>query len=297
MSAKGSRPLLRFARFVPVLIAGSLAGCASSSPRPATVPDAAWMAAGDSPRSSAPMTRVRASRSQRPTPPGQPLTREQVLQLATLKDPQDAIAEIDRHPLSFALDNASLAWFEDRVVPPEVADYLRKRAQVDWSQVRGDALADAPPPSRDDQPPQPAPPTDSWADAPPPQSPPVEQPAMDDPGTTVVYDDQPTYVVGGVVYSGWGWYDGAYWRPWRPWYHRDSFVGTTVYSGAGYGSAPGNYRSGGYGNYPYARGSFVYAQPRGFVAPPTITRPPGVNRSTGRSGGTTGRSSSAGHHR
>lgn len=264
-------------------------GCASSSPRRVgTVPDAAWEAAADSPRSSYPTTRVRTIRADRGLPAADsPLTREQVLSLANGRDTQDAIAEIDRHPLAFPLDGSNLAWFEDRLIPPEVVDYLKKRAQVDWSAMR-------PEPPRALDPGTPLPPqgesSGEWADAPA-ASPPPSTVIVEEAPSTVYYESSPTIIVGT------SWYDGCYWRPWRPWYRRGCSTGVGVTYSSGYGGVYfsgtyGSYGSGtygrayygrggyvsprsqSYGTYPYTQGSFVYAQPRGFVPPATISRPP-----------------------
>jgi hypothetical protein len=118
-----------------VLVTGcALSGC-SSSPRVATVSDEAWRAAADSPRTPEPTPPPPEKPSVRSA--GQPLTRDEVLEVATIHDAQDAIDEIDRHPLSFPLDEENLAWFESRFAPPELVDYLRKRAEVDWTELHG----------------------------------------------------------------------------------------------------------------------------------------------------------------
>src|SRR4051812_14885426 len=106
------------------LLAIPSVGCASSQPRRVivthTMPDARWEPAPGSPRSSYPTRLDYIPRTvQVASMRSGPLTREQVLALATRNDPGDAIAEIDRHPLAFPLDGANLAWFDDRLVAPE----------------------------------------------------------------------------------------------------------------------------------------------------------------------------------
>jgi hypothetical protein len=235
-----------------------------------TVDDEAWIAAADSPRSTSPRTRTIH------VGPSAPLTRDQVLDLANRRDPQDAIAEIDRHALAFPLDRANLAWFEDRVAPPEVVDYLRKRGEVDWQALHRPAT----------EPlfvPQPAP--ESWAEAPSAESfaPPEATPSYAPPSystysapqtiyvpqqqpTTVVVEQQaePTYIVGGVVYGGaWVYADGG-WRRERA-YHHYYNAPRVVAPYYGRTLAP---------TYPYATGSPAYVTPR------TITPPPAVNAYT-----------------
>ncbi len=139
-----------------LLVPIALVGCARSRPHVATVPASAWHAAGDSPRTSEPVTRHRDPVRQ---PSVAALSREQVLEIANRRDPQDAIAEIDRHPLGFALNNQNIGWFEDRVVPPELVDYLRKRGAVDWEALNTPAPSPQPQADPDryatwDQPPQ-----------------------------------------------------------------------------------------------------------------------------------------------
>ncbi len=64
--------------------------------------------------------------------------------MARAHDSDAAIALLDRHPFTFPLDEAALAWFRAAEVAPPVLDYLSKRARVDWEALRGDVDPDTP---------------------------------------------------------------------------------------------------------------------------------------------------------
>ena len=74
-------------------------------------------------------------------PPAQPtaLEPEDVLRVvAQARDPGAAVRELDRYPFAFELSDERQGWFVRQGVPGEVADYLAKRAEVDWEDLRGD---------------------------------------------------------------------------------------------------------------------------------------------------------------
>ena len=74
-----------------------------------------------------------------------PLSREDVLRLvAEAEDPERAIQTLDERRFEFALDAATVEWFKNQGIPPEVLDYLRKRARIDWEGLRGDVDPDSP---------------------------------------------------------------------------------------------------------------------------------------------------------
>lgn len=77
---------------------------------------------------------------------GDALDRRAVLRIAQAHaDPADAIAELDSRRFAFALDDASIEWFGREGVDPQLLDYLRKRAAVDWDALRGDVDPDVAP--------------------------------------------------------------------------------------------------------------------------------------------------------
>lgn len=216
---------------VPAVLVLLASGCVVTH-RVEPVPASAWTATEGSTRTSYPTQAARRDPPRRTVPDA--LTKDQVLALASNRDPQDAIAEIDRHPLAFALTKENLGWFEDRVAPPELVDYLKKRAAIDW-----DALAKAPPAEIQ-------PTTESYA-APSYDSPsygydstPAPQPTTvyvesPQPQTTVIYErdyvDPYPYYVGGVYVYG-----GCYRRGWlRPcysgnYYYNRGYYPNTYYS-------------------------------------------------------------------
>lgn len=263
---------------LPVVLVG---GCVTYSPHVDPVPSSAWQAAADSPRTAEPTTPRRDP--VRPAPSAQSLTREQVLVTATSRDPQEAIAELDRHPFAFPLDQENLRWFEDRVAPPEVLDYLHKRSAIDW-----DALA------RSSQPVQPAEPPVEYDEggypAPTPSQPSTTYVVESPQPSTVVYErtyyDPPVY--GGTVYvygggyygSNHSYYRGGYYRP----YYRSTYrASTPVYT-------PGTvYRAG--------APAGVYSHPS--YQPYTYTpyRATTTVRTSHPSGGFHGGHSGGGHHR
>lgn len=53
-------------------------------------------------------------------------------------DPGAAVRELDRYPFGFELSQEQQGWFVRHGVSGEVADYLAKRAEVDWEALRGD---------------------------------------------------------------------------------------------------------------------------------------------------------------
>jgi hypothetical protein len=69
------------------------------------------------------------------------LDRAEVLSEATSREPDGAIAFLDRHPFDFDLEN-ELGWFTEQGLAPEVLDYLSKRSRVDWESLRGDVDPD-----------------------------------------------------------------------------------------------------------------------------------------------------------
>lgn len=73
-----------------------------------------------------------------PARSGEPLTREQALEMARSEDVEHAISELDASRFGFVLDAATIGWFERQGATPEAIDYLRKRSHVDWEGLRGD---------------------------------------------------------------------------------------------------------------------------------------------------------------
>jgi hypothetical protein len=68
-----------------------------------------------------------------------PLSRAEVLEVVKgSPDNEQAIRTLDARRFAFALDAATVEWFRDQGVPTEIADYLEKRARVDWDGLRGD---------------------------------------------------------------------------------------------------------------------------------------------------------------
>jgi len=207
---------------VPLIII-ALAGCEAPQTRVDPVSDSQWEAAQDSPRRSYPTTIHVAARPAprpdpaRPTNSSLALSKEQVLGIANGQDTQEAIAEIDRHPLAFKLTNENIGWFEDRVAPPELVDYLKKRSAVDWDTLsRSTPAPAAPRPAEMSEPdggfgyavpstpqpdtlPAPAPDTTEYVDTPPPSA-------------TVVYEgDYPYYYYGGAIWVWGGYYGQRHW--------------------------------------------------------------------------------------
>jgi hypothetical protein len=222
------------------------AGCTTTT-RVHTVSDSSWQAADGSSRSSYPAS-YGTPRTVQPRARSAPkaLSKDDVLALTTHLDAQDAIAEIDRHPLGFPLDDRALGWFEDRLTAPEVVDYLRKRGQVNWDQ-----LAETPAPQQpsQDQPwaqAQPAQPSYGYDSTPP-------APVYDQP--TTVYDQPPA-----VVYSS-SYYDDYYYG--RPYGY--GYLGIGVYGGGPYYYG-GVYRGGYYGNGYGVRGGATY-RPNTYPSP------------------------------
>jgi hypothetical protein len=133
--------------------------------------------------------------------------------MMTGKDPADAIAEIDRHPFAFPLNGENLGWFEDRVAPPELIDYLKKRAAVNWEQLsQGASPAPAPAPSGGF----------GYANTAPDAGTPPPTTVYSDPQptqTTVIYQDpyyDPYYYGYGGVYVYGGYAYGPYRRYYGP---------------------------------------------------------------------------------
>ena len=60
------------------------------------------------------------------------------LALIGRRDPGAAVRELDRYPFAFELTQERQGWFAQQGIPGEVADYLEKRAEVDWEALRGD---------------------------------------------------------------------------------------------------------------------------------------------------------------
>jgi hypothetical protein len=80
-----------------------------------------------------------------PADRSEPLTRDQVLrEIERTKNHEDAIQALDDLRFAFVLDAATIEWFRVHDVAPEVLDYLRKRARVDWEGLRGDIDPRAP---------------------------------------------------------------------------------------------------------------------------------------------------------
>ncbi|MBI3724194.1 hypothetical protein HY251_09620 [bacterium] len=222
---------MRFHLVAPAVGLASLmlAGC-QSEPRVEPVPRSAWEATA---------TSRRTPYAQRPyrnvEPPARSqvsddfLSRERVLDIAVKRDPQEAISEIDRHPLAFPLNDENIGWFEDRLVSPEVVDYLKKRSQVKWADLRKEPSSA---PSTDYA----FVPTDDFAplptDAPPTRTVIVERPS------SVVYEYSTTWD------PYWGWYYGGCYRSnycWDGscWVYREPCHPTTTYYGSVYRSSNG----------------------------------------------------------
>lgn len=73
-----------------------------------------------------------------PPAPGS-LTEEQVLELSrSSSGPEEAIRRIDSRPLAFPLDQEHLDGLGRAGIDPDVLDYLRRRARIDWETLRGD---------------------------------------------------------------------------------------------------------------------------------------------------------------
>ncbi|MEZ6188821.1 MAG: hypothetical protein R3F62_27935 [Planctomycetota bacterium] len=88
---------------------------------------------------------ARAPDLEPPPAQAQALSPQEVLdRVRAAEDPGDAVRELDRYPFAFELDAARLAWFDAEGVPPAVADYLAKRAEVDWEALRGDVDPSSP---------------------------------------------------------------------------------------------------------------------------------------------------------
>jgi hypothetical protein len=194
-------------RYLALVLPVVLMGCTTT----VRTHDSWRVSQDDSPRTSEPVPvqgqPVQAARRDpvRPKTAADPLTKEQVLAIAGRLEPAEAIAEIDRHPLAFPLSKENLSWFEDRLVAPELADYLKKRSQVNWEQLAKPAEPTPPPPSViDDSNAQPEQPTYYEPPARRTQTTVYIEPQ---PQTTVVYDTAPV-VYGGVVYVGGGYYYG-----------------------------------------------------------------------------------------
>lgn len=101
-----------------------LTGCAEPDPTPAP---------GVAPRLEPP-----------PPKPGA-LSEARVLELSSrAQDAADAIRLIDARPLAFPLDQEHLDRLGAAGIDPDVLDYLRRRARVDWESLRGD-IPDPPP--------------------------------------------------------------------------------------------------------------------------------------------------------
>ncbi len=207
-----------------IVVPLAFVGCVNSRPRVATVPSYAWRANADSPRTLEPVSPAPHRDPVRPAPSVNALSKEQVLTLANAKDPQDAIAEIDRHPLAFPLTNENVAWFEDRVVPPELVDYLRKRAAVDWEALNRPA-PQQPEPER----------YATWEQAPAPAQEPstVYYVSSPQPRTTVVYNNDPCYSTCGPTYTYGSTYYSSGYAPtyYAPSYYGRTGIGATVYVG------------------------------------------------------------------
>jgi hypothetical protein len=198
----------------------------------------AWHAAPDSQRTDDPVA-VAPRRDPAPAARSKDaLTREQVLDLATKGgDVGDAISEIDRHPLGFPLSKENLGWFEERVAPPELLDYLRKRSAVDW-----DALAQAPLPA-----PQTAPEPAGAPDYP------AANPDAQPPRTTVYVEETPPPSTVIYEYSD-------------PYFYGPTFVGGVWIYGPHYYGRGGYYSYGGYRYGSGYRGAGVTVGPAGATA-------------------------------
>ncbi|MBI3726057.1 hypothetical protein HY251_19175 [bacterium] len=74
-----------------------------------------------------------------------PLTKVEALDIVThARDTDHAVKSLDEHRLAFALDETTFDWFRENGAAPEVIDYLKKRARVDWDGLRGDVDPTAP---------------------------------------------------------------------------------------------------------------------------------------------------------
>ncbi|HZV01395.1 MAG TPA: hypothetical protein VFF73_32075 [Planctomycetota bacterium] len=197
-----------------------------------------WHAAPDSQRTDEPVAMVPRRDPAPAARSKDALTREQVLDLANKGgDVGDAIAEIDRHPLGFPLSKENLSWFEERVAPPELLDYLRKRSAIDW-----DALAQAPLPAPQAAPEPPAAAPDSY---------PTPNPDAQPPRTTVYVEETPPPT---VIYE-YG----------DPYYYGPVWVGGVWVYGPRYYGRGGHYTYGGY-RYGTYRGVGVTVGPAGATA-------------------------------
>ena len=112
-----------------LLLTGALCACSVEEPEPEPGPPV---------RAVAPPYRP-------PPASEQEIDRGELLVLARAHPPDEVIARVDRHPLSFELSERALAELEPEL-PPEVMDYLRKRAQVDWRSLRGEVDPERDPP-------------------------------------------------------------------------------------------------------------------------------------------------------
>ncbi len=99
-----------------LLLAASLAGCVTTTRE-----------VGRAPRLEPPPARG-----------GEPLTREQALELARQDDVEEAIRRLDDSRFAFVLDAGTIGWFERGGATPEALDYLNKRRRVNWEGLRGD---------------------------------------------------------------------------------------------------------------------------------------------------------------
>lgn len=106
------RALIGWGAPLVLLIAGGLLGCASG---PST----------------------RAPALDPPPAAERRLDREAVVAEAKARDPDAAIAHLDRYPFEFELSE-ELEWLRAQELAPEVLDYLEKRSRVDWEALRGD---------------------------------------------------------------------------------------------------------------------------------------------------------------
>ena len=114
-------------RWAATIVVTWAAGCGDPEPRPVT---------GVAPRLEPPPAAAGA------------LTREQVLETARqAPDAADAIRAIDARPLAFPLDQENLDALGREGIDPDVLDYLRRRARIDWESLRGD-IPDPPPEPR-----------------------------------------------------------------------------------------------------------------------------------------------------
>jgi len=295
---------VRNVRWVAAIgITAVAAGCTTTVRRVEPVPQSSW-AATPAPR---PAMNYAASEQVRPARP-EPLTKESVLRIATTaRDAQEAIYVIDQHPFAFPLDDKAIQWFEDRAAPPELIDYLRKRAQVNWDQLRAEQeLARTDPYA-----------TPQQEGVEPNAQPSVEYAQPEQPGTvvvesspTVVYDYtdpywyDPYWGLGYGVGIGIGWTWGWGYYGWG-WYDRDHhYWGNDRYLGRSYGSVyrSGNYYGGtSYGSI-YRSGNFaggtaaphVTVNRAGGSASPAVSVGGGVSRG-GNRGGSSSSHSSGGH--